>query len=158
MTQSVFTVVRKKIFLDLFLYSECWDAAVMFLTCYAGQLEVRGSREGHRWNSQSVNLRRWLHRGCVLRWGRKINLILKVVFKLLNNIYKSDFGHYYKIKNNRKYRDFTLKLISCSLQQETQLSSNTTRASSTARDKSSGTLRERSTSPADTPGHTNTWL
>ncbi len=64
----------------------------MFLTCYPGQLEVRGSREGHRWNSECVHLCRRLHRRGVLRWGREINLIRKVVFKLLIH-YKSHFNN-----------------------------------------------------------------
>lgn len=66
-------------------FADCCGGRYKLLTWHAGQLEVRGSREGHRWNSQCVNLRGRLHRGSVLRWGREINLILKVVIKFLTD-------------------------------------------------------------------------
>ncbi len=89
----------------------------MFLTCYPGQLEVRGSREGHRWNSKCVNLCRRLHRGGVLRWGREINLILKVVIKLLTH-YKS---HLNSILVTMKKYSWTVQTVQTELAQNNWL-------------------------------------
>lgn len=56
----------------------------MCLTCDAcRRLEVWGSREGHRGHSEGVHLGWRLHRRCVLSWRGEVDLIVKVVFKLL---------------------------------------------------------------------------
>lgn len=62
----------------------------MSLTCHAGRrLEVWGSRQSHRGHSEGVHLSWGLHRGSVLcRWS-KVDLIIEVVFKLLNQQQKS---------------------------------------------------------------------
>lgn len=57
----------------------------MCLTCDADRrLEVGGPRQGHGGHSEGVHLSWGLHRRSVLCRGSEVDLILKVVLKLLN--------------------------------------------------------------------------
>lgn len=57
----------------------------MCLTCDAcRRLEVWGSRKGHGGHSEGVHLSWRLHRRCVLCWWGEVDLIVKVVLKLLH--------------------------------------------------------------------------
>lgn len=124
-------------------------------TCDAARrLEVRWSREGYRGHGKGVHLSWGLHRGCVLCWWSEVNLILKVVLKLLHPI-KTFWC-------NSNLPDVTLsgccaqtptlKLISLSLQQVTQFTSNTTKATRAASDTTKDTPRDRdSVSPVLPP-------
>ncbi len=57
----------------------------LYLTCDAGRrLEVWGSRQGHRGHSEGVNLGWGLHRRRVLCRRSEVDLIIKVVLKLLH--------------------------------------------------------------------------
>lgn len=67
------------------LFVKRW-VSLSLLTCYPGQLEVWRSRHGHLWHSQRVHLSWRLHGRGVFCWRGEVNLILKVVFKLLNKI------------------------------------------------------------------------
>lgn len=64
--------------------SECM-CVNWYQTCNAGWgLEVWGSRQGHGGHCKGVNLSWGLHGRRVLCWRGEVNLIIKVVLKLLS--------------------------------------------------------------------------
>lgn len=132
----------------------------MSSTCDAARrLEVRWSRKGYGGHIKRVHFSWGLHRRCVLCWRSEVDLIVKVVLKLLSST---------KIKTDERldatslYQTWppseccagtrTLKLISLSLQQVTQFTSNTTKATSAVSDTTRDTSRDRgNVSPVPPP-------
>lgn len=125
-------------------------------TCDAARrLEVWWSREGYGGHGKGVHLSWGLHRRCVFCWWSEVDLILKVVLKFLHPIKTEQLGA--SPMHRRCHlaccaRSPTLKLISLSLQQVTQFTSNTTKATRAASDTTRDTPRDRdSVSPVPPP-------
>lgn len=76
----------------------------MYQTCDAGRrLEVWRARQGHRRHSKGIDLSWGLHRRGVLCWRSEVDLIIKVIFKLLRpHMYKFVDGMTTKKKPKQK--------------------------------------------------------